>query len=242
MNKSVYGFSRRVLVLGFSLFILFYLNSLAYAGWTVVTPPYVSLDWELKSIYFTSPNEGWAMGNDSSNKKGIFLHYLNGSWTLVTSPYISSYWYLGGDAGGGIQFTSPNDGWAVGFNNMGGDLLLFHYLNGSWGPIMHPYMYENWWFQDVQFFSPNEGWVVGTGYFSEGNDYKDRGILLRYVNGSLTAVTPPSNVSPTNWGWELYSVHFTSSNEGWAVGTALEEQSNYIFPNKGILLHYKNGL
>lgn len=236
MGSVACSLKKRVLALLIFSLTLSLSTSFIYAEWAVVPVPYVSADWELISVDFISSNEGWAIGNDRANRKGILLHYRDGTWTSVPLPYISTSWYLGGDGGGGLYVISPNEGWTIGFNNMGGDLLLFHYYNGSWAPIIHPYMYENWWFQDVNFTDTNEGWVVGEGYFSE--DRKEKGIMLHYLNGSLTQVDPPPNISSTNEGWGIYSVHFTSPSDGWAVGTDLVNEGNYIFPKKGILLHY----
>ena len=54
-----------------------------------------------------------------------------------------------------------------------------------------------------------------------GNDTEnDRGLLLHYQSGTWTTVAPPT-VS-TGW-WELAAVHFTSADEGWAVGNNISE-------------------
>ncbi len=41
-----------------------------------------------------SSNEGWAAGQDFENKKGVLLHFVNGSWTPVELPDVSSDWGL----------------------------------------------------------------------------------------------------------------------------------------------------
>jgi hypothetical protein len=195
------------------LITLSFSNSSVYAQWTVVSPPDVSSDWWLTGVFFTSPNEGWAIGNDTSNNRGVFLHYQNGTWTSVIPPYISSYWFLGDYySGGGPYLTSQNEGWTVGADNMGDNVLLFHYANGSWAPLMHPYLHENWYLYDVHFTSSNEGWIVGNGFFDGANM---RGIILHYLNGILTAIDPPA---ASSGDWTLYDVYFISPNEGWAVG------------------------
>jgi hypothetical protein len=64
-----------------------------------------------------------------------------------------------------------------------------------------------------------------------GNDEaNNRGVLLHYTGGSWSSVSPPS----VSANWELFSVHFTSVNEGWAVGL---DESNMM----GVLLHYISG-
>jgi hypothetical protein len=62
------------------------------------------------------------------------------------------------------------------------------------------------------------------------DEANNRGVLLHYSEGVWTHVSPPY-VSP---GWSLRGVHFTSSNEGWAVGYDSEN-------SRGVLLHYLNG-
>jgi hypothetical protein len=55
--------------------------------------------------------------------------------------------------------------------------------------------------------------------------------LLHYSSGTWTAVTPPAVSSACS----LFAVHFTSPNEGWAVGKDYNK-------SKGVLLHYSNGI
>jgi len=84
-------------------------------SWKSVPPPDVSSNWGLSSVDFTSPDEGWAVGEDFENKRGVLLHFLktvgqkDGSWTSVIPPDVSSDWGLSG-----IHLISPNTGWAVG--------------------------------------------------------------------------------------------------------------------------------
>jgi hypothetical protein len=40
-----------------------------------VTPPSVSPGWGLCGVHFTSPHEGWVVGDDYANRKGVLLHY-----------------------------------------------------------------------------------------------------------------------------------------------------------------------
>jgi hypothetical protein len=57
-------------LLGILIAILFIAVSAAHAEWTVVTPPNVSSDWGLAGVQFISSAEGWAVGQDLTNKKG----------------------------------------------------------------------------------------------------------------------------------------------------------------------------
>jgi hypothetical protein len=196
-------------------------------SWTSVDPPSVSPNWYLTSVHFTSSNEGWAVGWDLSNRRGILLYYLNGIWAVTTPPTLSSKnWSLNR-----VHFTSPEEGWAVGWkkrrNGVNYSGVLLHYQNGSWTFVTPPSVSLKWRLTGVHFTSSNEGWAVG--WKKRGDGVKDRGVLLHYQNGSWTFVTPPS-VSPD---WRLAGVHFTSPDEGWAVGV---DDSH----KRGVLLNYWN--
>jgi len=58
-----------------SFIVLLFFNSLALGQWISISPPSVSTDWQLNGVYFTSPAEGWAMGVDQTNKRGVLLRY-----------------------------------------------------------------------------------------------------------------------------------------------------------------------
>ncbi len=52
---------------------------LHYSGglWTAVVPPSVSANWYLWGVHFTPPGqgaEGWAVGRDGTNQRGVILH------------------------------------------------------------------------------------------------------------------------------------------------------------------------
>jgi hypothetical protein len=57
-------------------------------------------------------------------------------------------------------------------------------------------------------------------------------VLLHYQAGNWTSVNPPAVSS----SWDLNAVHFTSADEGWAVGQVRNMGS------MGALLHYKDGV
>ena len=103
---------------------------LHYSGgmWTFVPTPYVSTDWVLNGIHFTSPGEGWVVGGGpfiySSDPTGILLHYSEGTLTSVTPPSVSTHWNLYG-----VHFTSSREGWAVGRGGEGNSAtgVLLHY-------------------------------------------------------------------------------------------------------------------
>jgi hypothetical protein len=202
-------------------------------NWETVTPPSVSSNWYLVGVHFTSPGEGWAVGQDSGGSSGAYLndpatattargsllHYLNGSWTSVAPPSVSSSWSIEG-----VHFASPSEGWAVGSDSANKKGVLLHYSQGSWTPVAPPDVSPQWELYGIYLLSSNEGWAVGSDMSN------NCGVLLHYLNGSWTSPPPPSVSS----SWYLEGVHFTSSNEGWAVGP---DNAG----NRGVLLHYLNG-
>ena len=152
-------------------------------------------------------------------------------WEIISPPYVSSHWWLNA-----VHFTSPNEGWAVGWDYENYIPVLLHYENDSWTSIVPPNVDSEEGSEGglaVHFTSPYEGWAVGyETYLTPGKISRRRGILLHYLNGSWANVSPP-NIGPN---WDLSGVHFTSSNEGWAVGRTHGGPNDH-----GVLLHYFNG-
>ena len=54
------------------------------------------------AVQFTSSENGWAVGIDYANKRGVLLHYSDGNWASVASPDVSTDWLLWG-----VSFASP---------------------------------------------------------------------------------------------------------------------------------------
>ena len=211
-----------VIFLSFSVILFSYSSVLAQ--WISVTPPAVSDGQYLGGVHFTSADEGWAVGSRKVGEWwhliGVLLHYQGGTWTSVAPPDVCSDWNLSG-----VHFTSADEGWAFGFDNVNYRAVLLHYQNGTWTSVTLPVVSTAWWLSGVHFTSANEGWAVG---FDSTNE---KGVLLHYQKGTWTSVTPPS----VSVSWSLSRVHFTSADEGWAVG-----ENNAI--NAGLLLRYQNGI
>jgi len=217
-------FLRVSVILALLLLALFPASSVyAATGWKVVTPPTVSSDWTLYGVHFTSSSEGWAVGSDFSNDRGVLLHYSGASWTSVTPPSVSSNWELFS-----VHFTSSTEGWAVGRDNSNRKGVLLHYSSGTWSSVTPPYSNLVWQLNGVYFTSANNGWAVG-----EDNSVgvSNTGVLLHYVSGTWLKVNPPFVSS----SWTLNNVHFTSPTEGWAVG-----DNKMSLQGGGVLLHFKN--
>jgi photosystem II stability/assembly factor-like uncharacterized protein len=207
---------------------------LHYTGgkWVKVKSP---VSTALGSVYMSSSDEGWAMGQD-------ILQYDRGDWSVVNGPKhgfifsvedssLTGGWAVGG-GGTVLQYTggqwqavpapkidlysvamiASNVGWAVGSGGSAGNLL--YYQNGTWSVVNNPASQETLW--SIAMPSPDEGWAVGS-------THSDTGLLLHYSRGQWTEVPSPTNEF-------LLAVALTSPAEGWAVGS------------HGVILHYLNGV
>ena len=212
--------------------LLVFSSTLARAQWVSVDAPAIGNDAYLFGVHFPSPDKGWAVGWDRSDNedKGILLQYENGQWASIhlSHPPLNGGWLLTG-----AHFTSENEGWVVGQQKFTFAGLLLHYSNGTWSyDSTLPAFSDDWWLWKVHFTSPDEGWAVG------GNGHESTGVLLHY--SKFGGAQPRWDyVVPPNLGdvmWTLLGVHFTSKDEGWAVGRIMYSQNN-----PGVLLHYLDG-
>jgi hypothetical protein len=199
--------------------------------WKMFFPPYVSHDWGLYDIFFTSSSEGWVVGADYSRQKGILLHYKSGTWTSNSPPELSLDWGLYG-----IHMVSSTDGWAVGVDRNNRTGALLHYAKDPanrsttktyiWQAVLPPQINGDWELSNVCFnpvteTSTTQGWAVGVNHTDK------RGVLLLFYNSNWIEISPPA-VSPD---WELNSVHFPSAAAGWAAGVDNAGK-------KGVMLQY----
>jgi len=198
----------------------------ATAGsWTTIIPPDVSPNWALYGVHFTSGSEGWAVGVDYSNQRGVFLHYLNGLWTNVIPPDVSRNWGLYG-----IHLISAMQGWAVGadLTNKRGASLQYsrdrRTYETNWNVVTPLPVDTDWELNHVRFLSPTDGWAVGVNHMDKS------AVLLRWEGSTWISINTPAVSSD----WELTGVQFTSSNNGWAVGA---DYTN----GTGVLLHAEKG-
>ncbi len=186
---------------------------------------------EIRSLYFTSEDEGWAVGKDYSYKAGcLMMHYQSGVWKVVDNPCSGTDPILAS-----VHFTSSDEGWAVGATDWNsfwdvpqGSGLILHYQSGQWSPITPPDVGSaNWILNSVCFPSADEGWAVGQ------NNVNGQGVMLHYAAGSWS-VSDLSGLGLDSL--KLMSVHFLTPAEGWAAGYG--DQDGVFF---GVLLHYSDG-
>ena len=149
MNSRVRIQGKKFSVVIIFLFLLLFSSSFVYGQWDLVNPSYLSPNWHLFGVHFTSPTEGWAVGLDNTNQQtGILLHYSWGTWSLVTLPYVSPGWDLRR-----VHFASASNGWAVGYDWAKGGGVLLHYSKGKWTSVTPPPVSTDWDLEAIHFTS-----------------------------------------------------------------------------------------
>jgi hypothetical protein len=223
MRKSVHGFGVGILM-GSILFLMLLLSSFnANAQWVSIVPPEVSSSWGLsKGRILPSGTDGWVVGTDVANKRGVIIQAKQGDWIPIEPPNVSSDWELNATG-----FTSGNNAWAVGVDYSSGSRqgVILHFQNGLWSIVTPPYVSVDWALYDVSFTGSNDGWVVGYDYANK------RGILLHFISNVWVSYTPPD----VGRDWGLNGVMMINSREGWAVGV---DHTN----KRGVILHYTRDL
>ena len=157
--------------------------------WKVEDSP-VSVD--LSDVQFLSRNDGWAVGS------GMILHYYNGKWheaESLPSATLSDCYFL-----------SPHNGWAVGSDLELGPVVL-HYNGVQWKVIADSATlgFSEGYLSSVYFTSPTEGWVIG-------------GLYVFYPNSRILKYDGKTWNEEAHLSTRLWSLHFSSSINGYAVG------------------------
>lgn len=122
---------------------------------TIWEPVNVKEDIELRSVHFTSPEEGWVAGGRTGMQGGVILHTANsgGSWEIqLGDPQSSDRAY------GDFRFLSPTLGWAVQSTGVGDHKLLR--LDGKeWTEVGTVAQHRG----DYRFTSAQVGFVTSRG-------------------------------------------------------------------------------
>lgn len=177
-------------------------NGYIYTGpWREVPTP--GGEGHLNSCYFNSPNDGWAVGHDGTGQgKMIFINWNGVDWEEYEYPgWFDAYGTVNRINMSDVFFTSPDDGWAVGFVGFENDdyygFVLRHDGN-DW------YLFE----KEVSFYkiygiAENDVWFLTGSYDSDL--YHWDGTEFEYYN-----------LYPGNYG--LRAMAFGSATDGLAVG------------------------
>ncbi len=193
--------------------------------WTRVESP---TDKDLNDVFFLPSDNGWAVGEG-----GLILHWDGNAWSVVrdyqSSPPPANGYYLIWKA---IAFSSPADGWVVGYNvSEGGSVgFVMHWDGATWEEppgVPSPYDYYSSppFLFDVVAFSPQDSWAVGEGH---------RGGLTLHWNGALWQEVANSTQSVVSGRYWLLSISALSRDDiwigGWYEGAAIKRD--------GIVLHW----
>lgn len=142
---------------------------------------------EVKSIFMLSPSAGWA-----SDAENHILKYSAGRWSIYkTITNKDGYIYINA-----IYFSGPKDGWLVGTRQISYPInvgVIMHYDGNDWSDVTPSGMRA---LGDVCALAPNDVWVAA----ADGIYHYDG------VNWAQSFAGPP-----------VGALHFSSSNNGWAV-------------------------
>ncbi len=125
--------TERIGALIIPLFLVLLSGSFAYGD--VVPLPDVSPSWKLYGVHFTTPDEGWAVEEDTASQRRYLLLYSEDTWTSVPVPLpnVGPNWELYG-----VHFTTPDEGWVVGEDTANQTGVVLHYLDGIWTSVAVP--------------------------------------------------------------------------------------------------------
>lgn len=188
-------------------------------------------DAKLISVFFMSPQEGWV----ATEYRGIF-HTIDGGKTWEIRPINFQLQSISH-----VQFISPNQGWAVGYNMAQGGIILKTLEDKSSWKMQASFPAEI--FTAIHFPSDSIGWVVGKGgkiysttdggkrwkrqesgtqldltnisFFSQNEGWAlgQNGLILSTANGGKDWKEQESGTK-----FDLRDIHFSSQKQGWALG------------------------
>ena len=194
---------------------LYYAMGISPVGiWTLVTPPSVSSNWYPGAVHFTSSSEGWAVGRDNANKKGVLLRYVKGTWSSVAPPEVSS----GDWALESVHFISSSQGCAGGNDGKANRGVFLRYSKGSWKWVASPNVNASWDTTGVR-SKCSESWSVG-------NDVtRNKGVTLQHTDASLGAQPNLVPYRPKGWSDKIV----VSNVKGGNRDSATLSSSDHIY-------------
>jgi hypothetical protein len=180
-------------------------------------------DYGFNALSFSSPSDGWIVGDR-------YLLHISGEDLSVTAIDDTGCWLT--DA----TFTTPEQGWAVGFRNPvdakpGPTLgpsqgVVWSYSSGKWtASDLAQLDWPNWYASSV-FASPNgEAWTDACTTIEGDEEHppapkRFKPVLLRSDKGPWE-VDPVTRMGDRRW-W-FHDACFDASADGWFVGTDLSD-------------------
>ncbi len=201
-------------------------------------------DHVLRSVYFASDQQGWAVGNNGTilaTQDGgkTWVKQSNSTDARLNSVHLANDQRIWVAGSGGTTLTSQDGGniWYEQISNTTEHLKSVHYVNdqhgwavGENGIILAIQDGSNYWHKQVSnttetlnsvhFFNDQQGWAVG-----------NNGTILATQDGGKYWIEQNSDIAV--WlslnSVHFFSVHFFNDQQGWVVGS------------KGIILATQDG-
>lgn len=126
---------------------------------------------DLGSLAAIASNDVWALGEQSDDDAYRLLveHWNGREWSVVPTPDLP----VSAVSPGGIDATSSDDVWIVGYGDIEDGLLIEHWDGTEWtvSPLPGPVGRIDGALYGVAAISPNDVWAVGTVYRSHGGNH-----------------------------------------------------------------------
>ena len=184
------------------------------AIWEPVNVPY---DLELRSVHFTTVDEGWVAGGKRALSGGVILHTSDGgaNWDIQIGDTESS-----DRSYGELRFLSPTLGWAT-QSTSGGDHRLLRTTDGkTWAPVGTVAQHRT----DYRFVSPDVGFVTSGDAILRTQDggRKWDPVYRCKVRTEIQGLT-------REVACEFSQMHFVSGTLGFAISQELGRGGGLVF-------------
>lgn len=172
---------------------------------------------ELKSIFMTSPTNGWATGRYFLNQgfSPVITHWNGYGWEDAVHP--EAYNLLG------VSALSENSAWAVGADNVSADCMTLKWDGENWVQYPCPTDVTGWLFS-VDMVAENDVWAAG-------NDITHwDGFAWSQVADNTGIIDIDMISSDNGWGVGYYGniMHYTYNYE---ISGEITDQSNQPLKN-----------
>ena len=177
-------------------------------------PVNVKDDIELRSVHFTSPEEGWVAGGRTGMQGGVVLHTTNGgaNWEVQLGDLQSS-----DRAYHDLRFLGPTIGWAV-QNTGAGDHKLLRLDGKEWKDAGTVAQHRG----DYRFTSAQAGFVTSRAILRT----QDGGRRWQPVHGC--EMTAEVKGLTRKLPWEFAKLFFLNDRVGWAISNAGASGTGFV--------------
>lgn len=185
--------------------------------WNRVPSPSRQVYNELSAIKVLSPDDVWAVGSSGDRNFGDFTlieHWNGTAWSIVPSPD------PGSDTNSlrAVDGVSPEDLWAVGSYDSGGNLaqpLALHWDGTAWSQVDVPGLNSlRATLSGLVVISAGDVWAAGYTW-GQGGGIAYRTLLLHWDGTAWTQVPSPN---AGTWDDRLTSISAVSAGDIWVAG------------------------